>query len=186
MQDVWSCIRTVQLSNFRDLLGETLIRTAGDQQRCLQRSQLGFMCLPVGTWLTNSMPSLCAGAAPPVHVVVFMLLLLLEVQEQQEVPCPRLSHKMQLRTRQNRRAGTKGCTKGQLCVQNNCTLPLLQPRSIWALTWDGIPWDVGGQGQLMRSWMAFAAAWEWYWSHPKGGICCRPGDFLTRSAYSLH
>lgn len=125
-QDVWSYIRTLQLSNFRDLLRETLSRTAGDQQKCLQRSQLGFMSLPVGIWLTSSVPSFCAGAAPPVHMVIFMLFLLLEVQEQQQVPCPRLSHKMQLRTRQNRRAGTKGCTQDQLCVQNNCALPLLQ------------------------------------------------------------
>lgn len=122
-RDILSCIRTLQLSNFRDLLGETLSRTAGDQQRCLQRSQLGFMSLSVGTWLTSSVPSLCAGAAPPVHMA---LMLLLEVQEQQQVPCPRLSHKMHLRTRQIRRAGTKGCTQDQSCVQNNCALPLLQ------------------------------------------------------------
>lgn len=107
MKDAWSCIRTVQLSNFIDLLGEPLSRTAGDQQNYLQRALLGFMSLSVGAWLTSSVPSLRAAAEPPVHVVVFMLSLLLEVQEQQQVPCPRFSHKMQLRTRQNRMAGTK-------------------------------------------------------------------------------
>lgn len=52
MKDVWSCIRAVQLSDFRDLLGEPLSRTAGDQQSYLQRSLLGFMSLPEGAWLT--------------------------------------------------------------------------------------------------------------------------------------
>lgn len=141
------------------------------------------LCLPVGT---SAVPRLCAGAAPPVHVGIFMLLLLLEVQGQQQLPCPGLSREMQLRTRQRRRVGSKGCTQGQSCVQNNRAFPLLQHLSTH-LAWDssGCRWTETADEKLNGLTLT-PAAWEWYWSHPKGGICCRPGDFLPRSAYSLH